>query len=382
MVDGTDVAKHLIRSGAHENALLSDAEAWMSSATAADIKCFQDAGSSVWATTQGPGDITFTPPGFLCLHNVLNTSDCVGYRLFGFSQCDRLNYCELDRGCDNAKKPSVVKKEILALLDATFPAGAAPGTPVSTKAVDEQGVLGAGGAHGTEADHSEIGEGFFGNVVRGELVMKGGKGGGKGKGHDDQANKGKEEVQLADEIGAATADSQTSKGKGTQEVQLEAAAPAVIAAEAAEVANSSKASGEDKTNGQAKVQPGAEIVAATAGSQTEGNGTGEVQPEAAAPAVMAAEAAEVANSSKDSGEDKTNGQANKGNGTGEAQPEDEIAAATADSQTNKGKGKGTREVQPEAAAADPAAIAAEAAEARDSGEDETKKIDSGSNDID
>ena len=104
LVSAMDVAKHISTKenleGGCDAVTLSAVESWANTCKAEDISEFIDAGFKPWHCTQGANDVLFLPSGYVTLHQILNNTDFIGFRLGAVSRYDlpALKHCVADHG--------------------------------------------------------------------------------------------------------------------------------------------------------------------------------------------------------------------------------------------------------------------------------------------
>ena len=97
---------------------LSAVESWANTCKAEDISEFIDAGFKPWHCTQGANDVLFLPSGYVTLHQILNNTDFIGFRLGAVSHYDlqALKHCVADHG--KQKKTYNVQEEAITVCEA------------------------------------------------------------------------------------------------------------------------------------------------------------------------------------------------------------------------------------------------------------------------
>ena len=132
LVSAMDVAKHISTKenleGGCDAVTLSAVESWANTCKAEDISEFIDAGFKPWHCTQGANDVLFLPSGYVTLHQILNNTDFIGFRLGAVSRYDlpALKHCVADHGKQN--HTYIVQEEAIAVCEA-LPEFAPPPLP-------------------------------------------------------------------------------------------------------------------------------------------------------------------------------------------------------------------------------------------------------------
>ena len=107
IVSAMDVAKHISTKenleGGCDAVTLSAIESWANTCKAEDISEFIDAGFKPWHCTQVANDVLFLLSGYVTLHQILNNTDFIGFRLGAVSRYDlpALKHCVADHGKQN-----------------------------------------------------------------------------------------------------------------------------------------------------------------------------------------------------------------------------------------------------------------------------------------
>jgi len=98
---------------------LHAAATWMSLANADKVQEFVGAGFKVFIATVGPGDVLYTPAGFLTAHKVMNSSNVLGLRVgcLGLSGMDLPAIQGLLDSHKSAGKVSAILEQAVAVLE-------------------------------------------------------------------------------------------------------------------------------------------------------------------------------------------------------------------------------------------------------------------------